>query len=285
MDTYCNDNPATELIANNQDGALTFVFYSDGYVENTGWKAEVITEEAYDVKFSVKDGSDALPGVKVVFNNSELFTNENGEAVFNNIVKTEKMPYKLTLDGYEAIEDSITVDSDEVEDLNMNFIGYNVQFVVKNGQSKISDATISFNSEEKTTDSNGEAWFSHVLPASQITYSISREGFNTQSGEIEIISESKTINVELSVTTDITEFVISDLKIYPNPSNGLLHLEFLDSDDYSIIIYDISGSVVYENNVNGGKHVVDLSSKAKGIYFVSVKAVGQKVMSKKILVK
>lgn len=286
IDTYCNENPATEFIANNLDGALTFVFYSDGYVENTGWKAEVTAEQPYDVTFSVKDGGNELPGVKIEFNNTELLTNENGEAVFNNILKAEKMPYVLTMDGYETIKDSITVDGDELEEISMSFVGYNVHFIVKNGQSKISDATILFNSEEKTTDSNGEAIFKSVLPASQISYSISKEGYNTETGDIEISTESKTINVEMSVATTIEETVVADFKIYPNPSNGVFSVELLNNNNYKICIYDVIGSVVYENEVRAqDKITVDLSSKAKGIYFISVKSGDLQVTSRRLLIK
>ena len=41
--TYCNNHPLTETFASNTQGALTFVFVSDGTSEYAGWEADIST--------------------------------------------------------------------------------------------------------------------------------------------------------------------------------------------------------------------------------------------------
>ncbi len=83
-----------------------------------------------------------------------------------------------------------------------------------------------------------------------------------------------------------TEFNIS---AYPNPSYGYITLE-MKSDVISplqISIYDVSGNIRYsysgEKQENHYKKQIDLSSLAKGIYFVSVDIDGKRYSSRIVL--
>ncbi len=63
----------------------------------------------------------------------------------------------------------------------------------------------------------------------------------------------------------------SPLKIYPNPSNGYLIVEYPFTTSSSIIsILDLSGRValVVHNNPNSSQAVLNLTGLSRGIYFV-----------------
>lgn len=71
---------------------------------------------------------------------------------------------------------------------------------------------------------------------------------------------------------------ITDVKVYPNPSNGILNLEFLypETDEIRVDIYNVCGSLIYPIQfIKGEKQIVqrlNLSGLAKGIYFVRIKS-------------
>ncbi|MFC2116135.1 T9SS type A sorting domain-containing protein [Bacteroidota bacterium] len=60
--------------------------------------------------------------------------------------------------------------------------------------------------------------------------------------------------------------------IYPNPTAGILNIENPSTDKFSFEIYTINGKLVASrNNIAGPTTNVDMSSFAKGVYFVNVK--------------
>ncbi|MEN9331469.1 MAG: hypothetical protein RLZZ94_559 [Bacteroidota bacterium] len=71
------------------------------------------------------------------------------------------------------------------------------------------------------------------------------------------------------------------LNIYPNPSQGLVTINY--SDAYSLRIFNMLGEVVYSNDVNSNTQpiTIDLTNLSNGIYMVSVTADGE-VMSQRL---
>ena len=80
-----------------------------------------------------------------------------------------------------------------------------------------------------------------------------------------------------SVPTGINETSsISEVELFPNPSNGELNVmvSLVTNDDYSITVINTLGQVIKQlhyNNSNGGKSTLDLSSNSQGVYFVTVR--------------
>ena len=78
-----------------------------------------------------------------------------------------------------------------------------------------------------------------------------------------------------------TEF--TDL-VYPNPTEGVLNIENPSTDKFSYKIYSINGKLVASRrNLTGSTTQVDLSSFAKGAYFVDVITAGKTETLKVIL--
>lgn len=77
---------------------------------------------------------------------------------------------------------------------------------------------------------------------------------------------------------------ISNINIYPNPSNGKFIIEDLDADKFSNIeIYNIQGDRIYQSNFTNSKFGVDLSNQSCGIYFAKI-YFGQAILTKKIVI-
>ena len=61
------------------------------------------------------------------------------------------------------------------------------------------------------------------------------------------------------------------IMVYPNPNNGMFTLNLPTTEEAQILISNVSGQVVYRNNVSGTQKVsIDMSGKAQGIYMIQV---------------
>jgi hypothetical protein len=91
-----------------------------------------------------------------------------------------------------------------------------------------------------------------------------------------------TVGTVLSVQEEIAE----EIKITPNPSNGLFHIQAsLNSEKNTRIeIYNTIGELVYDSEVFGSElqHTVDISKNANGVYFVKVIS-GKLISTQKIV--
>jgi PKD repeat protein len=99
-------------------------------------------------------------------------------------------------------------------------------------------------------------------------------------------------NINIGGTVGIHEFENSlGLSIYPNPTNSSSTVEFTSpkNSKVNIIVYDVTGRVIEENNLdaNAGvssKYLVNSSNKLKaGIYFVTLVIDNNKITKKLII--
>jgi len=76
---------------------------------------------------------------------------------------------------------------------------------------------------------------------------------------------------------------VSNINIYPNPSNGLFNINLPNADN-NIEIYNINGQLILSQKTSNSNTTVDLSSQAKGVYFVKITS-DQNVYNQKIIIK
>jgi len=65
---------------------------------------------------------------------------------------------------------------------------------------------------------------------------------------------------------------VSDIKIYPNPTNNTITIELptCDNCQTKYIIYDLSGRKVLENKITNSKNIISVSELSAGTYFIKV---------------
>lgn len=96
-------------------------------------------------------------------------------------------------------------------------------------------------------------------------------------------------NVNVTLTTGISESILEQsLSIFPNPSKDVVTVsaKLLSNDDVIISVYDITGRVIYVNeinNVNAISHQIDISSYTKGTYILEISSTEENIV-KKIIV-
>jgi hypothetical protein len=114
-------------------------------------------------------------------------------------------------------------------------------------------------------------------PAANTIYTISAAGAVTNA-----CIAKKTISLTVLPCANISHGNKQSrtIRIYPNPSNGAFTVETEFNAEISIT--DISGRLVYIKSLNSGKHSLDLSEQARGIYFMKAKDINQFVVFKLI---
>ncbi len=70
-----------------------------------------------------------------------------------------------------------------------------------------------------------------------------------------------------------------DFTIYPNPSSGVYSFKFADNESHSIVIADISGKIVLEQDINSNQSI-SIENNQKGMYFVNVDKQDSKILIK-----
>lgn len=88
--------------------------------------------------------------------------------------------------------------------------------------------------------------------------------------------------VVLSSDEKINDLI--EIEVYPNPNNGNFNVKINDKIDFeNIIITDLTGNVIYKQNVKGmlDKEIsIDLTNAKKGLYLLST---GKSVHKFKVL--
>jgi len=85
-------------------------------------------------------------------------------------------------------------------------------------------------------------------------------------------------------TSVVESHKYDNLRISPNPSNGVFKIDFETSDPPKIEIYNLMGKLIYSTiDINSNERIIDLSNEAKGIYVLNV-IYNNKLTSKKIII-
>lgn len=85
-------------------------------------------------------------------------------------------------------------------------------------------------------------------------------------------SDSDTATIHVIDCTSLDEESLEGVSIFPNPSTGLvkLNFDFNLSSDVLIELFDSQGKLVYSANSNNNQNQIDLSSFSDGIYVLHV---------------
>ncbi|HYD91635.1 MAG TPA: T9SS type A sorting domain-containing protein, partial [Flavobacterium sp.] len=83
-------------------------------------------------------------------------------------------------------------------------------------------------------------------------------------------------------TASLNDNVLSnDIIVYPNPSEGILNIDFTYPAERTIDVYNVLGAKVHSSEIHGNTRI-DLSILTKGIYVIKVTE-GSKMFSQKII--
>jgi aminopeptidase YwaD len=95
----------------------------------------------------------------------------------------------------------------------------------------------------------------------------------------------------VNLCTGIEELTLGEIRIYPNPNDGLVNLVFtnLNTDNCLVDILSVDGRLVYSEKVvlsaTSTTRQLNLSNLANGIYYCRMNYAGTSVIRKLIIQK
>jgi hypothetical protein len=90
--------------------------------------------------------------------------------------------------------------------------------------------------------------------------------------------------VAVTVLNDVKEGTIKQIALYPNPTNGLLTISTDNLNDVGFQLCDITGRVLFTQQLTNATTQVDVSHFAHGLYFCRFLSNGNVVGTKKVVV-
>jgi len=89
-------------------------------------------------------------------------------------------------------------------------------------------------------------------------------------------------NIEEALS--VADYPFSSIKIYPNPSKGILNID-LENDNHETIytLYDIQGRLILNKKSNNSSEKLNLETFSNGIYMLTIENKGSKMIQKIIL--
>lgn len=110
-----------------------------------------------------------------------------------------------------------------------------------------------------------------------VTWSVPSGGINDGALMLRPVFRNRVLDVGITENP----LLINELKVYPNPTNGVVNLEVLSSDRLaSIELLDMTGKLVLAAPFQNQLHLGHLS---KGIYFLKVQKENGGLLTRKII--
>jgi hypothetical protein len=229
--------------------------------------------------YAINPASDPIEGASVTLSGNTIVTDNTGLALFDRY-SAGSYTYTITKEGYKSVEaTSLDVNTTDVQKIvTMEPLVYNITFNVTSGIEILEGAVVTIDGVSVNTDASGKAVFA-AMPAGTYSYTVTKAGtYKDASGSIIVTNADVTENVDLINTTGIGEVSAKTVKLYPNPTSGILNINLPvnNGTEATIRVTNILGSVILENKVVNGLSQVklDVSGFENGIYFVTVKGSG-----------
>ena len=206
-DEWSGEVDWTEVSFPVTSGVHTFswTYEKDGSVSNgsdCAWVDNIIFPQTQsDVVFTVTYNGSPVQGASVSFNESTLTSTAAGQAVFSNVLRGTSGSYTVEKSGFITEEGSLSVGYVDIsEQISLTSEDYSVSFTVTDGINPIDGAAISINSQQLTTNAQGEA--SIMLPNGSFSYNVTKEGYHDQSGNVTVNANDAELEITLVEETE-----------------------------------------------------------------------------------
>lgn len=124
---------------------------------------------------------------------------------------------------------------------------------------------------------NQSSAISNILPQQELE----AQTVEVINGSIELNLQANSVClIEILLSQlNVSHNSLADFSFYPNPSSGIIHLEFAQeiTENSRIMVYDNQGKKVYENQLVEQQNEFNFSLLEKGIYFISLNNSGEKL--------
>ncbi len=155
---------------------------------------------------------------------------------------------------------------DDPDYLNLYIMGYLDGTYIDSVRFALADFTYADNASDYIVDT----WESVNLSSLGLVDSLTFSLYSSDNGTYGMNTPAYFCMDDITLSAvGVSEIRQSNISVFPNPANDFVIIEA----DYisEILITDLSGKVVYQNNINSSKERINISTFESGIYILSVK--------------
>lgn len=223
----------------------------------------------YTITFTVTDGTDPIDGATINIAGSSLITDASGMATV--ILPNGVYDYTAFKEDFAGSGNVTIADDDMAVNITVDQATYTVRLIITdNDGDPVANATVDIAGYENlTTDASG--MLSVDVPMGNYNYSITAEGFELQSGTVEVSAADKDVEIRL-FEVSVNALITDGISIYPNPNNGELIIYRPEhSGLMNVRIIDVAGSVVFVNKYPPSiQNTIILDHLNSGMYFLEL---------------
>lgn len=221
---YTDANGEVSFEAIYSNGSYTYSVSAAGYADSTasvyisGSAASpyviptIKLNRAYDVVFTVTNGTKAISGATITLGGTQATTDENGQATFKSKINGT-YSYLITKSGYIDVTGSVTVsDADATPVITLNS-GVDLTFRIINGASGetgLQKDTITINGLTKITDQTGLLTFG-VEAGSNFAFTNKKAGFTSVPVNIENLQKDTTVTIYMKPEYQVSFYVYNGI--------------------------------------------------------------------------
>jgi uncharacterized membrane protein len=210
----------------------------------------------YDVLFYVTTEGNNLEGALIDISGvGTMMTNSSGEATFSLI--DGDYNYQVSKTGFTTETGSFTV-AGSAFTINISMIQlFGVTFHVTSDGNNLPGALVTIGSESHITDANGMAIFN--LANGSYSYSITKDGYNEESGSFSVAGASQTIEVTMTLETWEVTFHVTSGGIDVEGALVTIDTESILTNASGIAIFNLpNGEYTYLITKAGYYDVIDV---------------------------
>ncbi|MGE0078766.1 MAG: PEGA domain-containing protein [Bacteroidales bacterium] len=224
----------------------------------------------HSVQFSVVANNQPVNDAIVTFNG---VTNSVGSYLFTDVLAGTGYAYTVKKTGYVDASGTVTVSDFTAVTVDMVNEKYPVTFNVSTPSSKGAKEFAAKLLIAGTTDTLDVGVSGQVVAnfkSGYYSFKIWAQGFQDYYGSFEVKNSETSVNVTLSVSTNIDVNGISKVNAYPNPFSNQINLGN-SSSVTRVAISNLIGQQVYQKNyLNTSKIIIETADLLSGIYFVKI---------------
>ena len=224
------------------------------------------------VNFKVVDAKTkkALPGVMVTMNSKTFSTNAQGEISFQ--MPVGDFDFALSKTYYQTYKSTLNITSDVNSIFELNVLQAGIKISVTDGKSAIEGAQAILNEVMKYTNASGEVDFENLDVLTNYAFEIAANGYKKVTDNLFLLKDT-TLVVNLDFLNSVNELNDEKIKIFPNPTSGLITIQ---SQDYiqKISIYTSQGQSIRNYELNDLSYQINTKRLTRGVYLLMLELKG-----------
>jgi agarase len=244
---------------------------------------------SYEVLMKIRESElgNPVPNAKVSVGTSYNYSDAEGEADF--VLYKGSTNIRVEKEYFETYEEVYTMVSDTALEIDLLRLLADVKFRITDleTETRLKSATVTLNDTSIVSNTLGLATFKGLKVNTNYIYSVALDGYQDYQDDL-LLKRDSTVNIGLLVGLDEAISGIENLKLWPVPLEGKLHVEWVQLEDENSIlsISDLSGRTVAERSWMGvagtNRTSLDVKDLDAGFYLFSIQ-MKSRTLSMKVL--